>query len=338
MALRFSVALPRLVEPDVVQPYRQMFALARQIGKLGFDTAYLGHYSFTPETGDASAPFVLLGAIAAQTERLRLGTAIYLAGLHHPVSVIEQVNQLDQISGGRAVVGLGKGYRPYEYEGYGVDYCLRGALLTEMIEVIRRSWTTGRVTHSGELFDIPDLPVEPPCVQSPHPPILVGGTSRAALDRAASVGDGWISLPFETLGHTRRLVERYRKACEQSGREPYVCLMREAWIAPSTAEVERNWMGRALKFHRRYWAAGMRGDRDDPVLQRVASGKDVGYQKFAHDRAIAGTPDECIEAVRRWHEAIDFDERCLILVGPRDPGTLRRTVDLFADEVMPAFV
>jgi len=338
--IRFSLALPRFVDPGQKDPYRRTYEFARHVEELGFHTGFVGHHSFTPETRDPSAPFVLLAAIAARTERLRLGTGVYLAALHHPVTVTEQVATLDQISNGRAVVGVGVGYRPYEFEGFGIDFAQRGQRLTECIEIMRSALSTGSYAYQGECFTVPDLVVEPPCVQRPHPPILVGGTSHRAIERAATVGDGWFTLPMETLPYVKALVDQYRAACRRAGRHPYICLMREGWVAPTRERVEEEWLDRALAFHKYYWEAGTRGDESDPVLQRVGAGERVGYEEFSRDRAIAGTPDFCIDEIRRWHDEIGFDELCLIFTSQRDRAgqtTMTEVVDLFGQEVIPAF-
>ena len=121
---------------------------------------------------------------------------------------------------------------------------------------------------------------------------------------------------------------------------PRICLMREAWVAPTVAGIEEEWLPRALAFHRYYWETGTRGDEGDPVLQRVGAGDHVGFEEFATDRAFAGPPAFVIEEIKRWHDAIGFDEVCLIFATGREATSeesLLRTVKLFADEVMPAF-
>src|SRR5262245_33625638 len=96
----FSLTLPRYLQRGATDPYRRTYDFARTVEDLGYHGGFVGHHSFTPETKDPSAPFVLLSAIAARTERLRLGTGIFIAGLHHPVALCEQVSTLDQISNG----------------------------------------------------------------------------------------------------------------------------------------------------------------------------------------------------------------------------------------------
>jgi probable F420-dependent oxidoreductase len=339
--MRFSTSIPRFYDHGDRVPLRRTYEYANMLEECGFHCGYVGHHSFTPETGDPSAPFAFLSAVAARTETLRLGTGIYLGALHHPVDICEQVSTLDQISGGRAVLGLAVGYRPYEFEGFGIPYEERGSRLNETLEVLKRAWETGRYKHQGKHFNIDDLPVYPRAIQSPRPPILVGGTSRAAIQRAATLGDGWLSLPMETLPVVKRLADQYRAACKEAGTTPYICMMREAWVAPTAAMVERDWLEGALGFHKYYWEAGTRGDEEDPVLQRVAQGERVDYQTFARDRAIAGTPEFCIAELQRWQEEIGFDELMVIFVSGQHGGKslvpMKDTVRMFADEVMSEF-
>ena len=153
---KISSFIPRLIEPGSTRPYERMFRATEMLDRLGFHTGYIGHHSFTSETPDASAPMVVLGALAARTENIRLGTGIYLAALHHPANVIEQVSQVDQVSGGRVTLGVGVGYRPYEYEGYNVDFNSRGRRLTDMVRYMKHAWSTGRHGWDSEFFSIRD--------------------------------------------------------------------------------------------------------------------------------------------------------------------------------------
>ena len=142
-AVRFSTTLPRYLDPSATHPFEASYEYARLLDGLGYHAVYVGHHSFTPETRDPSAPFTFLAAVAARTERIRLGTGIYLGALHEPAATCEQVSTLDVISGGRAILGVGAGYRPYEFEGHHVPYAERGERLTEGLEVIRTAWLTG---------------------------------------------------------------------------------------------------------------------------------------------------------------------------------------------------
>jgi len=338
--LRFNLTLPRFIDEGTRVPYRRTYEFAQHVEALGFHGGFVGHHSFTPETKDPAAPFVLLTAIAAQTDRLRLGTGVYLGALHHPIASHEQASTLDQISGGRLMLGVGTGYRDYEFSNFQVPMRTRGKRLNETLALWKKAWTTGSWEWDGDFFHFTDVSVYPPSVQTPHPPIYIGGNSAAAIDRAAKHGDMWFTLPMETLDVVIEMCAAYRAACAKYGTEPRICLMREAWVGEDDASVEREWYGRALSFHRYYWETGTKGDEHDPILQRIGEGEDVPYREFVHNRAFAGTPELVRDEIRRWRDIIGFDEACLIFATAReatDETTYRRATQLFSEAVMPAF-
>lgn len=338
--MRFNLTLPRFHDVGERIPYKRTYEFAQHVESLGFHGGFVGHHSFTPETKDPASPFVLLSAIAAQTERLRLGTGVFLGALHHPIASHEQASTLDQISGGRLMLGVGTGYRDYEFSNFGVNMKTRGRRLNETIELWKKAWTTGSWEWDGEFFHFSDVPVYPPAVQEPHPPIYIGGNSDAAIDRAAKYGDMWFTLPMEKMDVVIAMCDKYRAACAKYGREPRICLMREGWVGENDAAVEREWYHRALSFHRYYWETGTKGDEHDPLLQRIGMGEEPPYQEFVRDRAFAGTPDMVRAEIQRWRDAIGFDEVCLIFATAReatDQETYSRGVKLFAEEVMPTF-
>lgn len=338
-SLHISPMLPPLDQLGHRGAFEDTFRLAELADELGYFAGYLGHHSFHSEVGLPASPFVILSGIASRTERLRVGTGIYVANAHHPLAVAEHIQQLDQISDGRAVIGVGAGYRKPEFDGFGVDFTKRGRRLSEILTIWKNGWTTGTFEHNSAMFVIPPLPVWPPCVQKPHPPIMVGGTSVAALERAATLGDGWFtSNPLDPMSQVVEETRRYRAAIEKSGRKPYICLLRQAWVAPTAREVEEQWLDPALAFIRSYWQAGSRGDESDSMLRRVANGERPHYQEFAQDRAIAGPPDFCVEQLRRWHDEIGFDEVSLLFGGPKGYDSLFAAYTLFAREVIPAFL
>jgi probable F420-dependent oxidoreductase len=135
-----------------------------------------------------------LSWIAAQTTSLRLGTFVYLLGLRHPFVSARAFATLDIVSAGRAEVGIGAGWLETEWEAAGLDPRTRGRRLDEAIGVCKRLWTEETIEHHGEFYDFEPVMFEPKPVQQPHPPIVIGGESRRALRRAASVCDGWIGM------------------------------------------------------------------------------------------------------------------------------------------------
>lgn len=138
--------------------------------------------------------------LAALTSRIRLGTAVHLFALRHPFVSARAFATLDVVSSGRAICGVGAGWYQGEWDAAGIPFASRGARLDEAIEVARQLWSAPVVTHSGQFYSFPEVAFEPKPVQH-RLPILCGGESPAALRRAASLCDGWISMPhtLETI-------------------------------------------------------------------------------------------------------------------------------------------
>lgn len=169
-----------------------------------------------PATPLYDAPAYLC-ALAALTTRVRLGTAVYLHALRHPFVAARAFATLDQVSNGRAIAGVGAGWYEGEWLAAGLDFATRGRRLDEAVAVSRRLWTEPAVEHHGEFYDFPEVAFEPKPVQ-PRLPVLAGGESRAALRRAATLCDGWISMP-QTVDGIRPKVEELRELREKAGRD-----------------------------------------------------------------------------------------------------------------------
>lgn len=133
-----------------------------------------------------------LGWLAGVTSRIRLLSHVYIAALRHPLRAAKELATLDVLSGGRLLVGVGAGHVPEEFALAGVDFARRGALLDEAIAAIAAGLSEEFPQLPGPHWPVADLGVAPRPVQTPRPPIWVGGSSRPALRRAARLGDGWL--------------------------------------------------------------------------------------------------------------------------------------------------
>jgi probable F420-dependent oxidoreductase len=181
--------------------------IAREAEAVGFDGLIVSEHLMVPaefkpgylysEDGrppfDANTPFpdpwVALATMAAVTSRIRFCTLVHILPLHHPVEVAKSLATLALYSDNRVILGAGAGWMKEEFDVLGVDFKTRGRRFNEMIEVMRKLWQGGAVEHHGDFFDFA------PISQSPAPtkpiPIVIGGASKAALKRAATLGDGW---------------------------------------------------------------------------------------------------------------------------------------------------
>jgi len=149
--------------------------------------------SIRPET-PLLDPLIVLAQVAARTSRLRLGTNVYVLPLRHPIAVARMATTLDVLSGGRFSFGVGAGWLEEEFAAVGADFHRRGALVRESVRAMKALWTEEEPSFRGRTWSFGPVRFEPKPVQKPHPPILVGGESEAALRRAAAVGDGWYGV------------------------------------------------------------------------------------------------------------------------------------------------
>lgn len=162
-------------------------------------------------------PLLVLMQVAARTRRLRLGTNVYILPLRHPIAVARMVTTLDVLSGGRLSFGVGLGWLAEEFEAVGIDFASRAGRGREAIRALRALWSEEEPSFHGRTVSFGPLRFEPKPVQRPHPPILVGGESEAALRRAAELGDGWYGVGHTPASAAAR-VARLRELLAAAGR------------------------------------------------------------------------------------------------------------------------
>ncbi|MFY1699761.1 TIGR03619 family F420-dependent LLM class oxidoreductase [Solwaraspora sp. WMMA2101] len=211
--------------------------------RLGFDTVWLADHVITPARYAPTYPYrssgdpgirpdtplsdvtVTLGHLAARTSRIRLGTGVLIAPLRDPFHLARAWASLQQLSAGRAVLGLGVGWMAEEFAALGVDFGTRGARTDEMLRILDLLWSGEPVAHQGRFFDFPTVHFGP----SPQPPVpvVVGGHSPAALRRAARHGAGWFG-PDVDLATSARLCGQLAQLREQVGRadDDFTCHVR----------------------------------------------------------------------------------------------------------------
>jgi len=227
--MRFGVALGAL------NPHFHLDATL-EADRLGYESVWLPeHLVFTrtmsrsPHPGQEHPPvpptapiydaFAYLAYLAAQTEHVRLGTHVFNIGLRHPFTTARGVQTVDLLSGGRFEFGIGASWLEEEWDATELDFSTRARRVDEAVDVCKRLWTEETVSHHGEFFTFDDVVFEPKPVQKPWPPILVGGESRAALRRAARLGDGWIGMAH-TQESAAAQIEALRSLLTENGRDP----------------------------------------------------------------------------------------------------------------------
>ncbi len=206
--------------------------LGRAAEDLGFESVFLPEHTHIPvsrrtpwpggrelplEYSHTLDPFVALGAIAAVTKTLMLGTGICLVAQRDPITLAKEVASVDHLSGGRMLFGVGGGWNEEEMENHGTKPARRWRIMRERILAMKEIWTKDEAACHGRFVDFDPVWSWPKPVQKPHPPIIVGGDGPRTLDRVVEYGDEWMPIPGR--GGTRledRIAELRRMATAAS--------------------------------------------------------------------------------------------------------------------------
>jgi probable F420-dependent oxidoreductase len=198
---------------------------ARLAEGLGLSFALISdHVAVTPDVealypAPFYDPFVLLAWLTGLTRTIELGTTVTILPYRHPLQTARMAANIDQLSGGRFILGAGVGWAKQEFAALGVPFEHRGAIANEYLDVIRKCWTADVVSHAGRWVSFPEVYTAPRPVRAPHPPIWVGGSSDAAIRRAVRYGTAWHPirsrmdwLENEGLPKLRRFAEEEHRA------------------------------------------------------------------------------------------------------------------------------
>ena len=192
--MKFGVWLPNcrhLATPKIIR------GTAVRAEELGYDSVWVSDHVVVPRANIPNFgttifdPLVTLGVVAGATRRVQLGTTVLIVPYRNAVVTAKMVSSLDALSGGRVVLGVGAGWVAAESAMLGVPFAERGAMTDEYLRAMQELWTSPTPSFAGRYTQFGDVVFEPKPIQKPHPPIWVGGHSRAALRRAAEFGAAW---------------------------------------------------------------------------------------------------------------------------------------------------
>ena len=326
-----SIADPPAGE-NLAQRVAEVVAEARLAEAAGFDSCFFGEHH-QDKDGFLPSPLIVSAAVAAQTTTLRLGTSVILLPLHHPVRLAEDVITLDIVSRGRFILGVGLGYQPVDFRTFDIPIGQRVSRFEESVEIIRQCWRGERFDFSGEHFELEDITIRPRPYSEPSPPLWIGASRIPGARRAGRIADGFVAGPSTDLESTIALTDAYRRAAEAAGRPPVICLMRDAWVAPTRAEAERVYGPEVMDAYKYYWRNGLN------EFRRYAHESEINLTNLGPDRLIIGEPQQVVDEFHHWQEATGADYFLLRLRHAHSGGPpharIMDAIRLFGAEVIP---
>jgi alkanesulfonate monooxygenase SsuD/methylene tetrahydromethanopterin reductase-like flavin-dependent oxidoreductase (luciferase family) len=306
--------------------YEQRLRLAEAADAAGFRTYHVAEHHAT-RLGMAPSPGVFLAAVAQRTRRLRFGPLVYLLPLYTPLRLIEEICMLDQLSGGRFELGVGRGIVPYELAYCGINFMDAQEIYEESLAIVLSGLRGGKLTHQGRHYTYRGVPMELEPVQKPHPPLWQGVTRADGAADAARRGVNIVS----TLGNTA--LKQVAQSFYAAGGEPLlVGAQRHVLIADTDAEAMK--LARPA-YQRWYESLTSLWRAFNSIPFRFSETLDKALE---NEVAIVGSPATVRAEVERHLAATGcnyFVGR--FMYGNLDVDVAARSMDLFAREVMPHF-
>ena len=319
---------------DLGRQFADRLRLIELYEKAGFYAYHIAEHHATP-LGMAPSPSVFLAAVAQRTKTLRFGPLVYTLNLYHPLRLIDEICMLDQMSGGRLELGVGRGISPYEVGYYGVDPATGPERFAEALGVIVKGLTHNRLDHAGKYFTFKDVPMEMHPVQRPHPPLWYGANSLESADRLAKQNcNTVVGMRADGVG---KFAERFRAAWTGLGRDPaalpLIGLSRHVVVGDSDREAQSAAKRAFLLWYDaliHLWRAHGVGLPRQLIPEKFEDALEQGY-------IIAGSPATVRERMKRDNEIAGINYCiCRLAFGDLSFEESRRSIELFAGEVMPA--
>ena len=345
----FFQAPPWQTHPEIIHRELQQMEWAEE---LGFDEVWLTEHHFI-DYGLAVDPATLAAAAASRTRRVRIGLAAAILPFHYPLRLAEQLALIDIISNGRLDVGLGRGNRPAEFHGYNVPLSENRERFDETVEVMLRAWTEERVTHHGRFYTVPEARVIPKPLQRPHPPLYQVCVSRDGVENTAL--RGWPMLNSVLFGPIDQLLTNrdvYVDTLKKAGRGEGAIrgllsrwgVSRQIYVADTDAQALEETREYEMWYQEsfRRFVNPERIEDAHPSLQpgfRAMAERlsKVTWEGLVRETLAFGSPETVARHIETMREMGVGQVLCWMNFGGLPQRSIRRSMELFAREVLPRF-
>lgn len=316
--------------------YADVMSQVKLADELGYDMAWLAELHFARQFSVMPAPLLMASALSQTTKRIKLGTAVNLLPLHHPLRIAEEVATLDVLSGGRAVFGIGRGSNPNHYRGYGIPIEERNDRFVEGLDLALRAWKEDELDFDGQFYQAHGIRLEPKPIQRPHPPVYVASNGADTFPLVGSLGHSILVTPLIiTVQGVSDGLANYRETLVANGHDlSSVKAVVNVPVYVGETEIEAR-AGFAPTVNN--YLGTLRGMQNNSR----GSGRafQIDYDDLYNELGAIGTPDQVTERLQRFSELYQPQEfMCWFNIGGMlTDEEVGRSMRLFAEEVMPRF-
>jgi alkanesulfonate monooxygenase SsuD/methylene tetrahydromethanopterin reductase-like flavin-dependent oxidoreductase (luciferase family) len=338
-------ALPGRTESEA---FEEAFEQVDGAERWGLDAMWLAELHFDPQRSVLSAPLSIASAISARTSRIRIGIAVQVLPLCHPLRLAEEAATVDQISRGRLIFGVGRSGLPRTYEDYGVSYAESRDRFAEVLEILEQAWSQPRFSYEGKYHSYRDIAIVPKPFQKPFPPIRI---AAASPDTYPAVGERglpiFINARYGSFSEFTPAIRSYREAYAAAGHagRGEVYLRVPTYLAETEERARSEPKESVMHFYREQaerlrdslTRAGTRAI--EGRAERLKRIENLTYDEALTGQVLIGTPDMVTERLRELQDELGIDGilaelNCGGLIPHRQVMTALR---LLCEEVMPRF-
>jgi alkanesulfonate monooxygenase SsuD/methylene tetrahydromethanopterin reductase-like flavin-dependent oxidoreductase (luciferase family) len=329
--------------------FKEQLDTLRAAEDMGFDAVWAPEHHFT-EYGFCASPMLTLAAMTSVTKRIRLGSGVVVLPFNDPVRIAEEGAMIDLMSDGRLELGVGRGFQPVEFKGFGIDQASSGEVFEEALEIIQRAWTADAVRFEGKHFTVPAHAVRPRPLQKPHPPIWMAAVSEPSFEMAGRRGHNLLCslVPGFKNEEMPRFLDTYENALraakhDASAREIGALCM--VYCAETTAQARQDFGDPVLWYYRMLakYVAPPGAETPAPGYEDYAR-----IRHFAHTvrwdellesgALICGNPDLCVAQIEKIRSRYGFTQLlCWTRLAGLEHRKVLASMDLFATRVLPHF-
>ncbi len=331
------------------EAFEDVFTTAYNAEQWGFDGVWLAERHFAPPNGVrpvpsvVASPLIIATAIAARTSRLRIGTAVLVLPLGHPVRMAEEVATIDNISQGRLDLGIGRSGLPWSYSGYDIPYSESRDRFNEFFDVMKLAWTQEQFSYEGHYYTFRDVHLVPKPYQKPYPPLRYAATSRETYAAMGKLGMPiFVGIGRSSVSDLGQAISEYRDAWVEEGHpgKGDVMLRIGTYVAEDMGHAMSDPKESTLFFYDRMQGAPTQQaqtwvDEQGPGSSQATVNTE--YEAVLRDRLAYGTPDS---VTQRLQEIIDELGLSGVIMIPNVGGKIPRdrlsaSIKLFGEEVAP---
>lgn len=332
------------VEP---YPHRDVHArVTREIvraDELGFDYAWVAEHHFSNQYGIMPDVFVYAGYLAALTKRIKIGTAVVTLPLANPLRVAENAAFVDILSNGRFALGLGSGYRKYEFDGFGVDFEARRDIQEEALPLLMDIFLDKRTDHQGKYFKLKvdgEYELFPHSLQRPYPPIFLAGATERSIAVAGRMGFGLMLSTWTPFPELARQTAAYRQHLEETPARlranparGHIDVARWTYVAETDAKAKAESEAGIMR-HLKHFASGHTSGYLGTVSEGGATSR-RDYDTLSRDIILHGSPATVVEKIERLRDMTGATSVMLHYPPWYGVDKALASLELFATEVAP---